>query len=257
MNFIHERARQRWAEERVSPAHVIVAGTLLDPSVFSLGFARRFTEYKRPSLLFHDPDRLARILNNPGCPVQLIFAGKAHPSDDIGKHLLQRVYMLAVDPRFGGRIAFVDDYDLHVAHYLVQGCDAWLNLPREPMEACGTSGMKASINGVVHVSVPGGWWTEGFTGANGWLIHPDGDSRGDPAEAEALYRALEEQIVPAFYEHDSQGLPRRWLRIVKEAIRTVAPRFSARRMVRQYAEQMYAPMARRELAKAGRQELVG
>ena len=142
--FVRERARQRWTEEHVGTPRVVAAGTLLDPDALTIGFARRFTGYKRPELVFRDPDRLARILNAPGRPVQIIFAGKAHPADDIGKHHLQRVYRRALDPLFGGRVAFVDDYDLHVAHFLVQGCDVWLNNPRKPLEASGTSGMKAA-----------------------------------------------------------------------------------------------------------------
>ena len=148
-------------------------------------------------------------------------------------------------------VAFVDDYDLHLAHFLVQGCDIWLNNPRKPLEASGTSGMKASINGVVHLSIGDGWWAEGYTGSNGWLIDRgaitgDGASE-DAADAEALYRLLEEQVVPTFYERDERGVPRRWVQIVKEAIRTVVPRFSARRMVKQYAEGMYAPIIRNGL----------
>ena len=162
--FIRERARQRWTQEQVSAARVVAAGTLLDPATLTLGFARRFTGYKRPELIFRDPDRLARILRAPKCPVQIIFAGKAHPADDVGKHHLQRVFKRALDPAFGGRIAFVDDYDLHVAHFLIQGCDVWLNTPRKPLEASGTSGMKASLNGVPHLSIGDGWWAEGFTG---------------------------------------------------------------------------------------------
>jgi starch phosphorylase len=242
--FIRERARQRWARESVEAARVVAAGTLLDPNALTIGFARRFTGYKRPELIFHDPDRLARILNQPRLPVQLIFAGKAHPADDLGKHHLQRVFKRAIDPAFGGRIAFVDDYDLHVAHFLVQGCDVWLNTPRKPLEASGTSGMKASVNGVPHLSIGDGWWAEGFTGANGWTI--DGGVRGDDAavdaaDAAALYRLVEEQVVPTYYDRDAQGVPRRWIAIVKEAMRTVAPRFSARRMVKVYAETMYVP----------------
>ncbi len=175
--FIRERARQRWVEEHVGIPRVVAAGTLLEPDALTLGFARRFTGYKRPELVFHDPDRLARILNAAGRPVQIIFAGKSHPADDIGKHHLQRVYKRALDPQFGGRIAFVDDYDLHVAHFLVQGCDVWLNNPRKPLEASGTSGMKAAINGVPHLSIGDGWWAEGFTGANGWVI--DGGAPAD------------------------------------------------------------------------------
>ena len=185
-----------------------------------------------------------------GRPLQIIFAGKSHPADDIGKHHLQRVYKRALDPLFGGRIAFVDDYDLHVAHFLVQGCDVWLNNPRKPLEASGTSGMKAALNGVPHLSIGDGWWAEGFTGANGWVIDggapSDQPDAADAADADALYRLLEEEVVPAFYDRDQSGVPHRWLAIVKESIRTVAPRFSARRMVKEYVERMYAPALERK-----------
>src|SRR3954451_6685617 len=247
--FIRERARQRWMEEHVGIPRVVAAGTLLDPDALTLGFARRFTGYKRPELVFHDPDRLARILNAAGRPVQIIFAGKSHPADDIGKHHLQRVYKRALDPQFGGRIAFVDDYDLHVAHFLVQGCDVWLNTPRKPLEASGTSGMKAAVNGVPHLSIGDGWWAEGFTGANGWVIDggapADNPDAVDAADAAALYRLLEEDVVPAFYDRDRANVPHRWIATFKEAIRTVAPRFSARRMVKEYAQRMYAPALER------------
>ncbi len=251
--FIRERARQRWTQEQVSAARVLTAGTLLDPAALTIGFARRFTGYKRPELIFHDPERLARILNAPRRPVQIVFAGKAHPVDDMGKHHLQSVYKRAIDPTFGGRIAFVDDYDLHVAHFLVQGCDVWLNTPRKPFEASGTSGMKASVNGVLHLSSGDGWWAEGYTGSNGWLID-GGVMTGEPAavdaaDAEALYRLLEEEVVPTFYDRDVDEVPRRWLRMVKEAIRTVTPRFSTRRMVKQYAEWMYASAVNKAVAK--------
>src|SRR3954465_7708162 len=247
--FIRERARQRWMEEHVGIPRVVAAGTLLDPDALTLGFARRFTGYKRPELVFPDPDRLARILNAAGRPVQIIFAGKSHPADDIGKHHLQRVYKRALDPMFGGRVAFVDDYDLHVAHFLVQGCDVWLNNPRKPLEASGTSGMKAAVNGVPHLSIGDGWWAEGFTGANGWVIDggapPEDPDAVDAADAQALYRLLEEEVVPAFYDRDRADVPHRWIATVKQAIRTVAPRFSARRMVKEYTERMYAPALER------------
>jgi starch phosphorylase len=243
--FIRDRARQRWIEEHVGMPRVVAAGTLLEPDALTIGFARRFTGYKRPELVFRDPERLARILNAAGRPVQIIFAGKSHPADDVGKHHMQHVYKRALDPLFGGRVAFVDDYDLHVAHYLVQGCDVWLNNPRKPLEASGTSGMKAAINGVPHLSVGDGWWAEGFTGSNGWVIDggapADNPDAADAADAEALYRLLEEDVVPAFYDRDRSNVPHRWMMIVKEAIRTVAPRFSARRMVKEYAQRMYAP----------------
>jgi starch phosphorylase len=247
--FIRERMRQRWTVEHVSTPRVVAGGTLLAPDALTIGFARRFTGYKRAELIFHDAERLARILNATERPVQIIFAGKSHPADDIGKHNLQRVYKRALDPLFGGRVAFVDDYDLHVAHFLVQGCDVWLNNPRKPMEASGTSGMKAALNGVPHLSIGDGWWAEGFDGTNGWTI--DGgvtgdDAAVDAADAAALYRLLEEQVVPAFYERDASGVPHRWMAIVKQAIRTVAPRFSARRMVKEYVQRMYAPAIERK-----------
>jgi starch phosphorylase len=249
--FVRDRARQRWTVERVGTPRVVAAGTLLEPDALTIGFARRFTGYKRPELIFHDPDRLTRILNAAERPVQIIFAGKSHPADDIGKHHLQRVYRRALDPVFGGRVAFVDDYDLHVAHYLVQGCDVWLNNPRKPLEASGTSGMKAAINGVPHLSIGDGWWAEGYNARNGWLI--DGGVTGDnadavdAADAAALYRLLEEEVVPAFYDRNEAGIPVRWLATIKESIRSVAPRFSARRMVKEYVERMYAPALERKV----------
>jgi starch phosphorylase len=242
LDLIRGHARDRWVKGEAGVAQLAASGALLDPNALTIGFSRRFTDYKRPELIFRDEDRLVRLLDARGHPVQIIFAGKAHPADEPGKRSLQRIYSRAVDQRFGGRIAFVDEYNLHVAHFFVQGCDIWLNNPRKPLEACGTSGMKASINGVPHLSVADGWWSEGYTGTNGWLIDP-GEPGDEAAEAEAIYRLLEEQIVPAFYERDAHGVPRRWMRIVKQAIRTVAPHFSACRMVKEYAAQMYVPNA--------------
>jgi starch phosphorylase len=248
--FLRERARSRWKEEHVTAARVVAAGTLLDPNALTIGFARRFTGYKRPELIFRNPERLLSILNASRRPVQIIFAGKAHPADEMGKHHLQQVYKRATDPMFAGRIAFVDDYDLHVAHFLVQGCDVWLNNPRKPLEASGTSGMKASINGVPHLSIGDGWWAEGFTGRNGWLIESRPDSSDyeavDAADVEALYQLLENEIVPTFYDRDVEGIPRRWLDVVRQAILSVTPRFSARRMVKQYAQEMYGPVVQRQ-----------
>jgi glycogen phosphorylase len=240
--LIREHARNRWITQKAGTSQLAASGTLLDPNALTIGFSRRFTDYKRPELIFHDEDRLARLLSAERHPVQLIFAGKAHPADEAGKRSLQRIYSRAADLRFAGRIAFVDEYNLHMAHFLVQGCDVWLNNPRKPLEACGTSGMKASINGVPHLSVADGWWAEGYTGTNGWLIESD-ESGEESAEAEAIYRLLEEQIVPSFYERDNHGVPLRWMQIVKQAIRTVVPRFCARRMMKQYVQEMYVPHA--------------
>jgi starch phosphorylase len=244
IKFARDRARVRWSQELVAPSRILSAGVLLERTPLTIGFARRFTGYKRPDLVFRDPDRLARIVMALDRPVQFVFAGKAHPADEAGKHHLQNVLRQALDPKFGGRIAFVDDYDLHVAQMLVQGCDVWMNTPRRPLEASGTSGMKASMNGVLHFSIGDGWWAEGCTGTNGWTI--GGGSESDPnnvdgADAESLYRLLEHEIVPAFYDRDEDGLPRRWLAMVKQALLTITPQFSARRMFKDYVAQAYGP----------------
>jgi glycogen phosphorylase len=242
--FIRERVRRSWTGDHASAARVIAGGAMLDPHALTIGFARRFTGYKRPDLIFRDADRLARLVNAPGRPLQLVFAGKAHPADDGGKHHLQRVFRHALDARFGGRVAFVEDYDLHVAHLLVQGCDIWLNNPRKPLEASGTSGMKAAMNGVLHLSIDDGWWAEGYTGSNGWKIggatSADAEA-ADAADAETLYRLLEDEVVPSYYERDARGVPRRWLVSVKQAMLTITPRFSSRRMLKEYVECAYAP----------------
>ncbi len=251
--FIRERLRERWTAERIGPSRIVAGGAMLDPEALTIGYARRFTAYKRPELLFHDAQRLARILGSPRRPVQIVFAGKAHPADDPAKHHLQQVFRRALDPMFHGRIAFIDDYDMHVAHCLVAGCDVWLNTPRKPLEASGTSGMKASLNGVPHLSIGDGWWAEGYNGGNGWLIqsdaNPDDHNATDAADAEALYRLLEEQVVPAFYERDERQVAVRWIQIVREAMRSNLPRFSARRMVKQYVTEMYAPAATRLVSR--------
>ncbi|OFW02497.1 MAG: alpha-glucan phosphorylase [Acidobacteria bacterium RIFCSPLOWO2_02_FULL_68_18] len=243
--FIRERARHRWTKSGASASHIVASGTMFDHTALTIGFARRFTGYKRPDLIFADADRLAHVLNAHGRPVQVLFAGKAHPADDVGKHHLQQIYRRVLDPKFGGRIAFIEDYDLHVAHFLVQGCDVWLNNPRKPLEASGTSGMKAAINGTPHLSIGDGWWAEGFTGDNGWLIDgqadPNDHGAQDWADAQAIYRLIEEELVPTFYDRDANGIPRRWLQVVRQSIRTVLPRFSARRMVKEYVRGMYQP----------------
>ena len=249
-SFIRERMRSRFSQEHVGQSRIVSAGAMLDPEALTLGYARRFTAYKRPEMIFHDAERLARILNKIDQPVQIVFAGKAHPADEPAKHNLQRVFKHALDPKYGGRIAFIDDYDMHLAHYLVQGCDVWLNNPRKPLEASGTSGMKASLNGVPHLSIGDGWWAEGYNGRNGWLIeshaNPDDHAATDAADANALYELLENEIVPAFYDRDrgGRGLPRRWIAVVREAMRSNVPRFSTRRMVKQYVTEMYGPAAR-------------
>ena len=245
---LREGGRNRWVEDNIAPGQVLAMGVLLDPEALTIGFARRFTEYKRPALIFRDIERLKRIINNQWRPVQIVFAGKSHPADFSSKRLLHQVYTLAIYQEFQGRIAFVEDYDMHMARYLVQGVDVWLNTPRRLQEACGTSGMKAALNGVLNLSVPDGWWHEACNGKNGWSIGDDQvaptPEAEDAADAGAVYRLLEDEIVPLYYSRDRGGVPHHWIRMAKEAIRSIVPVFCARRMLKEYVERMYQPAAR-------------
>ncbi len=241
-SFIREKARKQWREKTEEAMDLVAAGTLLNHQTLTIGFARRFATYKRSDLIFQDAERLLKLLTNPWRPVQIIFAGKAHPADEKGKRMLQRVYSYTRDPRFEGRIAFLQDYDLNSADRLLQGVDLWLNLPRIPMEASGTSGMKAALNAIPQVSTLDGWWAEGYTGMNGWALpvstgHPDPDA----ADVEALYTLLEREVVPLFYERDRDGIPRGWLVSMKHALLEAGLRFTAARMVREYTERAYIP----------------
>jgi starch phosphorylase len=245
-----QRARECSAERECKASQVLAMGSLIDQDTLTIGFVRRFAAYKRPDLIFRDVERLKRILTDAWHPVQIIFAGKSHPADFPSKQLLHRVYELAMDREFQGRIAFVEDYDIHMAHYLTQGVDVWLNTPRRLQEASGTSGMKAALNGVLHLSVRDGWWYEGYDGANGWVIGDDVeayDPNGeDESDAAALYRLLEEEIVPLYYDRDRLGVPNGWVRMIKEAINSIVPRFCTRRMLKEYIEQIYLPAARHQ-----------
>ncbi|HYK11544.1 MAG TPA: alpha-glucan family phosphorylase, partial [Gemmatimonadales bacterium] len=238
LSAIRESARRRWVEQWKEGQHLVGAGILLEERALTIGFARRFATYKRADLLFHDLDRLHRLLVNPWRPVQLVFSGKAHPADEPGKKILQRVYNLTRDPRFEGRIAFIEDYEMHLAHRLVQGVDLWLNLPRVPLEASGTSGMKAALNGVPQLSTFDGWWAEAYDGRNGWVIPPapeGGDLAAvDAADADQLYRLLESEVVPLFYSRDEHGIPSGWVDRMKHALHVAGQQFTARRMVREY-----------------------
>jgi starch phosphorylase len=234
---LQERARQRWLEH-ADPEIIMASGTMLDPNALTLGFARRFASYKRANLIVNDLTRLRDILGCPNMPVQIIFAGKAHPSDDAGIKLIQQVYRVARDPDFGGRIAFIEDYNEYLAQYLVHGVDVWLNNPQPPFEASGTSGMKAGINGVPHLSVLDGWWIEGYNGANGWAF--DGDNRvSNERDADEIYSVLERQIVPLYYDQNESGISAGWIKIMKASIKSTAAMFSSRRMVKEYAEKFY------------------
>ena len=249
MGAMVERARQCSTERVCTDRQVLAMGALLDPEVLTIGFVRRFTAYKRPELMLHDVERLKRIVTDRWHPVQIIFAGKSHPADFPSKQLLHHVFTLATDREFQGRIAFVEDYDMHMAHCLVQGVDVWLNTPRRLQEACGTSGMKAAVNGVLNLSVRDGWWYEGYNGTNGWAIGDEVEAydpkEEDKSDAEALYRLLEEEIVPLYYQRDRAGVPHGWVHMVKEAIGSIVPVFCTRRMLKEYVEQMYIPAARK------------
>jgi starch phosphorylase len=243
LDFCREQARERWRTFWKDTIHLVGAGTLLGPEPLTIGFARRFATYKRANLLFRDEDRLRRLLTDPHRPVQLIFSGKAHPADDGAKAMLQRVWHASREAQFEGRIAFVEDYDVHVAHRLVQGVDLWLNLPRVPLEACGTSGMKAALNFVPQLSTLDGWWAEGFNGDNGWAI-PKAEAEGDELDAidhESLFTLLEREVVPTYYTRDERGLPSAWIAMMKQAAIVGAKTFTTRRMVQDYTQRFYVP----------------
>ena len=244
--FIRERARRQWIHHGVHPVQVIASGVMLDPYALTIGFARRFATYKRANLILRDLDRLIDLLNRPTRPVQIIFAGKAHPSDEPGKMLIQEVYRAVKKAENGGRLAFLEDYDIHLARYMVQGVDVWLNTPRRPMEASGTSGQKAALNGAINFSVLDGWWREGYNGKNGWVIGAENEyanlEEQDQEDAESFYDTLENQVIPLYYDDRTPNqASSTWLAMSKESIRSMAPNFSARRMLKEYVQKMYLP----------------
>jgi len=241
--YVQERIRQQWIRDGIHPVQVLAGGALLDPYVLTIGFARRFATYKRASLLISDFERLLEVLNQPNRAVQIIFAGKAHPADEPGKQLIQQVYRAVKKAENGGRLVFLEDYDMNLARYLVQGVDVWMNTPRRPNEASGTSGMKAGLNGVLNFSVLDGWWREAYNGRNGWAIGEDADPGPDQdrSDAEDLYETLEDEIIPLYYDRGAGDLPVEWIARVRESLRTVTPAFSTRRMVKEYVERLYLP----------------
>jgi len=246
VNYMVARARYEWLHAGVHPVQTVASGVLLDPYALTIGFARRFATYKRANLLFQDYERLLRIVTNEKHPVQIVFAGKAHPADEPGKLLIQEVYRKVKDARNGGRLVFLDDYDMDMARYLVQGVDVWLNTPRRPREASGTSGEKAALNGTLNFSVLDGWWAEGYNGQNGWAIggttQNENQDVQDAEDAKSLYDTLENEIVPLYYsKRSADGLPGDWIERMKESIRTLSPRFSMTRMVKEYMTELYHP----------------
>jgi starch phosphorylase len=220
--------------------------TPLDPDVLTIGFARRFATYKRASLLFSDPTRLAKLLADSDRPIQVLVAGKAHPADEDGKDVIQLVVDFAREPAAAGRVVFLEDYEMTLARRLVQGVDVWLNTPRRPLEASGTSGMKAALNGVLNCSILDGWWAEAYSPTCGFAIEGRAgegadEAEQDEADAEALYAALEEQVLPAYYERDEDGLPQKWIALMRESIADLGPRYGTSRMVTEYVERLYLP----------------
>jgi starch phosphorylase len=251
VTFARTRLRQQLIRRGAPPGEVARASEVLDPDALTIAFARRFATYKRGSLIFRDPDRLGAILNNKERPVQLIFAGKAHPHDSEGKKVIAEVLHMARRPDMRDHVVFLEDYDMNIARQMVQGVDVWLNNPRRPLEASGTSGMKVSVNGGLNLSVLDGWWVEGYQQDNGWAIGA-GEEYGDLAyqdqvESRAIYDLLEQDIVPTFYARGGDGVPREWLRRTKRAISTIVPVFNTNRMVQQYVEICYWPSAERYL----------
>ena len=252
--FARGRLRNQFARHGEAPATLEELEEVLDPGTLTIGFARRFATYKRASLLFSDFDRLARIVWDQDRPLQVIFAGKAHPADRPGQGVIQDIFSRSRSPKLRGRVFIMEDYDIRIARFLVQGVDVWLNNPRRPLEASGTSGMKAAANGVLNMSVLDGWWDEGWTGDNGWAIggrdtNPD-EGAQDWADAQDLYRILEQELVPAYYDRDEAGVPSRFVQLMRNSIASTIWRFSTTRMLHEYVERLYLPAAEVDLAAA-------
>ena len=214
-----------------------------DPDALTIGFARRFATYKRAPLIFRDIERIEAIVDSEDCPVQLIFAGKAHPRDEYGQAFAQKIHRLSKRPSLRGRVAILEEYDMEIGRMLTSGCDIWLNNPRRPMEASGTSGMKIVIHGGLNLSILDGWWREGYNGENGWGIgddsHVDDVEEQDRIDLENLYQLLEESVIPTFYDRDEFGIPRKWLQRIRNSMVTLIPQFNTDRMVSEYVERYY------------------
>ena len=261
VEYARERLSLALAASGAPPEEVEAAKHLFDPNALTLGFARRFATYKRPNLLLHDPERLLRLLTNPQRPVQLILAGKAHPADQAGQALIQEWTHFIRRPEARPHVIFLSDYDMNLSEHLVQGVDVWINTPRRPWEACGTSGMKVLVNGGINLSELDGWWAEAYTPEVGWALgdgreHGD-DPAWDAAEAGALYDLLEREVIPEFYARDESGIPTAWVKRMRESMARLTPRFSANRTVCEYTEQHYLPAAAAYRERAANQGAVG
>jgi glycogen phosphorylase len=261
VEYARERLSRQLAASGAPPEAVEGAKHLFDPNTLTLGFARRFATYKRPNLLLHDPERLLRLLTHPQRPVQLIMAGKAHPADQAGQVLIQQWMHFIRRPEVRPHVIFLGDYDMHLTEQLVQGVDVWLNTPRRPWEACGTSGMKVLVNGGINLSELDGWWAEAYTPEVGWALgdgqEHDDDPAWDAVEAEALYALLEREVIPEFYARDEQGIPGAWVARMRESMARLTPRFSTSRAVREYTEEHYLPAASAYLERAAERGAMG
>lgn len=254
VGFVRLRLKSQLIARGASQAYIKDAGEVLDPDALTIGFARRFATYKRANMIMRDPERLSRILNDTDRPVQIIFAGKAHPKDHPGKELIRQIVHLAQRDDFRHRIVFLENYNIEVARYMVQGVDIWLNTPRRPLEASGTSGMKVPVNGGINLSVLDGWWCEGYDKHNGWAIGAgeeyDDTEYQDQVESTALYELLEHEIAPLFHDRSSDGVPRDWVQVMKNSMKTVNAEFNTNRMVEEYAQRFYTPCLENSLKLA-------
>lgn len=254
IDFLNENLSSSWARLGHSKSQQEEIFTNINPAALFIGFARRFAPYKRADLIFSDLNRLDKIVNSKSRPVHIIIAGKAHPNDEMGKAILKKVLDICRDDRFRGRVFFIENYDIRVARHLLQGVDVWLNTPRRPYEASGTSGEKAVINGVLNLSVSDGWWVEAYDGSNGWTIGPEimhsseDKINADEEDAESLYSLLENTIIPLYYERASSGIPDKWIKLIKRSMQTLVPRFNTNRMLADYYARMYLPTAKRDVA---------
>jgi alpha-glucan phosphorylase-like protein len=243
---IRKRMQSDMMEKHVSPRTLLNISNHLNEKALTIGFARRFATYKRASLLFRDLDRLASIVNNPEKPVQFIYAGKAHPNDGGGQDLIKRVFEISQMPQFTGKVIFLENYDIEMAKYLVSGVDIWLNTPTRPLEASGTSGEKAVMNGTLHFSVLDGWWVEGYRAYAGWALPKkrsfENQDLQDDVDAETIYNMLEYEIVPAYYSFDDHGIPVEWISYIKNTMVKIAPEFTMKRMIDDYYEKYYSKL---------------
>jgi starch phosphorylase len=244
---VRTRVRASWVTRGATPTELGWVNRVLDPDILTIGFARRVPTYKRLTLMLRHPDRLKKLLLDPQRPIQIVIAGKAHPADETGKKLIQEIVRFSDDPEVRHRIVFLPNYDIAMAQPLYPGCDVWLNNPLRPYEACGTSGMKAALNGGLNLSILDGWWDEWYDGDNGWAI-PSADGvddadRRDDLEATALYDLIEGEVAPRFYSVDRKGLPLRWIEMVRQTLKSLGPKVLASRMVRDYVNLLYTPAA--------------